>query len=75
MHVWLELCISNILEAVIEELPEDIGFESSQDSRNSSKSTGSRKKRKPTADILERHLQERQDRKSGGDILKAQKFR
>jgi hypothetical protein len=61
------------LEAVIEELPEDVGFLSSWDNATTSKSTGSREKRKSTADILESHLQERKDRKSGDDILKTQK--
>jgi hypothetical protein len=43
MHVWLELHDSNILEAVIEELPEDVGFESTRDN---AKSTGSGEKKK-----------------------------
>jgi hypothetical protein len=73
MHAWRELRDSYILKAVIEELPEDVGFELSWDNATTSKSTGSRKKRKSTADILESHLQGRQDRKSGDDILKTQK--
>jgi hypothetical protein len=73
MNFWLQLHDSNIL--VIEELPEEVGFESTSDDKKtiSMKSTGSRKKRKSTADISERHLKDKQERKSSDDILKTQK--
>jgi hypothetical protein len=63
------------LETVIEELPEEVGFESTSDDKNpwARKAQVVGKKTKWTADILQRNLRDRQERKSGDDILKTQK--
>jgi hypothetical protein len=48
-------------------------MESTEESLSSRSVTGRQKKRKSTADILERHLQMKAEAKGGTDILKSQK--
>ncbi len=77
MHIWLKNRDPNLLESIVEELPDKLKFESNakvSSVASSSVSTGGgskSKKRKTAADVLERHLQMKQQAKD--DVLKSQK--
>jgi hypothetical protein len=78
LHIWLSKRDPNLLESIVEELPDEVKFESNNRDNavsNSSVSTGHsrHKKRKSAADVLERHLQMKTEAKSGLDALKSQK--
>jgi hypothetical protein len=82
LHFWLQLRDSNILEAVVEDLSDDVRFESNNtndDERNNSISslstttTAAKKIRKSPADVLEKHLKEKEQRRNDNDLLKVQK--
>jgi hypothetical protein len=56
LHCWLSMRDPNLLDSIVEELPSEVTFESTDASAtNSSFSTGTskQKKRKSTADVLE----------------------
>ncbi len=66
----------NLLDSIVEELPSDVVFESTNKSiNNSSFSTGASKakKWKRAADVLEWHLQMKADAKGEIDAFKLQK--
>jgi hypothetical protein len=73
LHFWLSLRDAQLLESIVEELPMDVAMESTEESLSSRSVTGRQKKRKSTADILERHLQMKAEAKGGTDVLKSQK--
>ncbi len=75
---------SNILEAVVEDLSDDVRFESNNNnacndkkkdkiSSLSTTATAAQKKRRSPTDILEKHLKEREQRRNDNDLLKVQK--
>jgi hypothetical protein len=64
---------AQLLESIVEELPMDVAMESTEESLSSQSVMGKQKKRKSTADILERHLQMKAEAKGGTDMLKSQK--
>jgi hypothetical protein len=77
LHFWLQLHDLNLLETIVENLPEDIGFESNNngdESTISTKGASTKKKRKTPADVLENHLKEKSERRNNNeDVLKVQK--
>jgi hypothetical protein len=77
LHFWLQLRDSNLLETIVEDLPEDVGFESNNngdESTISTKGASSKKKRKTPADVLEKHLKEKREKRNNNeDVLKVQK--
>jgi hypothetical protein len=67
LHFWLQLHDSNLLETVVEDLPEDVGFESNNngdESTISTKGASTKIKRKTPADVLEKHLKEKSERRN-----------
>ncbi len=65
LHCWLSMRDLNLLNSIVEELPPEVAFESTDASAtNSSFSTGAskQKKRKSTAGVLEQHLQKQRQK-------------
>ena len=64
LHVCLQLHDTNLLEAVVEELPDSVLFESTNPTKNSSissKQAGTRAKRKSPTNVLESHLKKKSE--------------
>ena len=75
MHVWLSQRDPNLLESIVEDLPEEVKFETigDEDNNTNNSSITSRRKRKTPADVLEMHIRQREEKRGGDDVLKAQK--
>ena len=75
MHVWLSQRDPNLLESIVEDLPEEVKFETigDEDNNTNNSSITSRRKRKTPADVLKMHIRQREEKRGGDDVLKAQK--